>query len=295
MTASSAVDRLGRALAGALGWAFRETGRMAPGGLGALGASRRAALIALDGEGQAGAPAGAVRSLLGRWRHAARPGRDEALVLLHPDAVLRRTVTLSRLAARDPLAAARLQAATLSPIRPEDAVFAIDRVRRTPDGAAAVELAIARRADVQSAAAAAAQRGLRWRVAADFGADGPAFVFSTGRPKRAVHPALAAILAGLSVIAALTALDVRLARDGAALSSQRDALLAEARTAREAASETGQAAGYPVLSDVLRAVAGLEAEAFEAIRVDGRRVSAVTAQGGVIETEAAAPAAETAP
>jgi hypothetical protein len=286
-------ERIGRNAAALLGWAWSETGRMLPSGLASIGASHRAALITLDADGAATAPGGAARSLLGRWRHVAKPGRGEAIVLLHPDKVLRRKVRLSALAARDPEAAARLQAATLSPIRPEDAVFAVDAARRDGDGGPVIELAIARRRDVEAASDLAASRAKIWRVAGDFGEDGPAFVFASGKPQRLANPLLMALLAGLAMLAALTALDFRLSRDVEALGAQRAALLAEARASRAAeaaASEqdtpAGRAAGYPLLADVLAATSQAEAETLERVRAIGRRVIMETPDGQVIETEA---------
>ncbi len=297
MSTADAIDRAGRAAASALSWAWRETAGLLPDALACAGTAGRAALVELDADGAPGAASGAARSLLGRWRHDGRAGRGEAIILINRDRVLRRTLHLSPLAARDPVAAARLQAATLSPIRPEDAVFAVEAVgpERVGEGVI-VDLAIVRRADVETARALAGGRARRWCVAGDFGAGGARFVFARGVPDRAANPALMVMLAGLAVLAALTALDVRLARDAEALRDQRDGLLAQVRTARQMASgredgdtPSGRAASYPLLADILTETAEIDAESLVRVRAVGRRVIFETRDGRVIETEAGGP------
>lgn len=296
MSAGDALDRIGRALRDALAWAWRESAALLPDGLAGAGTARRAELITLDADGAPASTGGAARSWLGRWRHDAVAGRDAVIVLIHPDRVLRRTVTLSVLAARDPERAARLQAATLSPIRLEAAALATAAPVRLDGGGAQIPLAIARRGDVEAASALARERAARWRVAADFGPDGPQAVFAEGEPRRAANPALMAIMAGLAILAALTAFDLRLARDVEALGAQRDALLAEARARRSAAAEgespdtpAGRAAAYPVLADILSATAGLEADEIEAVRATGRRIVVEHSDGEVIAAQAGRP------
>ncbi len=294
MSANSAIDRIGRSIVEVLAWAWRETAALLPDALAAAGATTRAQLITLDAAGAPASTAGAVKSWLGRWRYASKPGRDEAVILMDSSKVLMRSVRLSPLAARDPDAAIRLQAETLCPIRHEDAVMSIASSRPNPAGdGVMVDLAIARRADVEAAAGLAADRAARWRVAADFGSEGALGVFASGAPERPASPVLMALLAGLGVLTALTALDVRLARDADALAAQRDALLAEARADRAAAENLNtpeaRAASYPRLTDVLREIGGPGDARIEVVIVDGRRIVIETVDGGVIEARAGRP------
>lgn len=294
MSASIAIDRAGAAAVQLFSRAWREVVSLCPPAVAALGVRRRATLITLDGQGAAGGSGGAACSILGRWRHDSRRGAGEVIVLLDPARVLRRTVRLSALAARDPDAAARLQAATLSPIRPEDAALSVGAARRRPvTGQACVDLAIARRADVDAAAALAAEHGARWRIAGEFDAEGPGFVFASHTPQRAASPVLMIALAALAVLAAITALDMRLSRDFIALSAEREALLDEARARRlaeagraEGDTPAGRAARYPLLADVLTQAAAADGEALERVRAVGRRVIVETADGQVDESEA---------
>lgn len=297
MSETSAIDQAGRTVGQALSWAWRETAGLVPDGLASFGTAGRATLVMLDEAGEPSAPTGAAHSWFARWRHVARPAGGEAMVMLHPDRVLRRSVHLSALAARNPDQAVRLQAATLSPIRLEDAAMAVEAME--PDGSGVrVTLAIARRADVEAAAVLGAARARRWRVIGDFSPAGPRFVFSHGAPQRAANPVLMVALAGLAVLAGLTALDMRLSRDAEVLTGQRDALLAEARMRRAADAgradldtPAGRAASYPVLADVLsEAAAGAGDDvALERVRAVGRRVIVETADGRVMETQAGRP------
>jgi hypothetical protein len=299
MSEMSAIDQAGHAAGQALSWAWRETAGLVPEGLASFGTAGRAALIMLDQAGEPSAPSGAARSWFARWRHDGRPAAGEALVILHPDRVLKRTVNLSALAARNPGDAVRLQAATLSPIRPEDAVLAIEAAQPDETGIC-VTLAIARRSDIEAAAALGAARARRWRVIGDFETAGPLFVFRRHEQQRAANPVLMIALAGLAVLAALTALDMRLSRDAEVLIGQRDGLLAEARSLRAADAGRadldtpgGRAASYPVLADVLSEAASgdeaLDGASLERVRAVGRRVIVETADGRVFETQAGTP------
>ena len=294
MSTDGAIDRAGRAITQIFAWAWRETAALLPERLASSGASRRAALITLDADGAPASTGGAVRSWLGRWRYDAKLGRDEAIILLDSSKILLRTVPLSPLAARNPQAAVRLEAETLSPIRLEDAALGVAPAAPDPErDGAMVELAIARRADVDAAALVAADRALRWRVAADFGPEGPRCVFASGAPTRTASPILMGLLAALGVLACLTALDLRLARDAEILADQRDALLADVRGDRGPSPRLdtveGRAAGYPVLADVLNAIAESGDARLERVSVEGRRIVIETVDGRVIEHEAGRP------
>lgn len=277
MTAMTSANKAARGAAAFWGWALRETGASLPAALARLGVTGRATLVPLDRLGEPGPAQGARRSLFAHWRHGGSPG-GRLVVLLSPEAVLRRTLTLPVEAVGDLEQAVRLRLATLCPIPPEEAAFTVAPRGRSGDGALTAELAIVRLSDLEKARSAASSRSADWAVAADFDAQGPALVFAEGsppgRPSRWLMAALA--LAGLA--AAYTAADARLSVGVSGFEAARTDLLTRSRALQDAASDTDAAArlaAYPALADVLSGVAAAEARlpdgaAVEQVRVNQR-------------------------
>ncbi|MGJ3230781.1 MAG: hypothetical protein ACFE0P_03205 [Oceanicaulis sp.] len=271
---TDAVDRAARGAGALWGWALRETGARLPAAIAGLGATGRARLLPLDRAGEPGPATGARRSLFALWRHGGAPG-GRTLAILHPDAVLRRRLVLPEAAAGDVVQAVRLRLDSLCPIPPAEAVFAASALGRAEAGGLEIELAIARRSDLDAAISAASARGGAWSVAADFTEHGPHLVLAEGRPSGRPSRWLMAALAIAGLAAAYTAVDARLAREIRTLETAREALLAEARALQrpaETAAAAQRLSAYPALSEALSA---LDAQARSApdVNLEGVRIN----------------------
>lgn len=288
---NGAFDRWGKVLAEALSWAWQEFATRLLGPLGQLGSRRSGVLTGLDTAGAPGVPGGIGQSWFGLWRHQQREGRACSVVTLAPERVLRRVITLDGIATRNPREAARLEAVSLNPLNPEASVIAI-----APIGPGQVELAIAHRADVEAATAHAREQGQAWMVAADFGTDGPRFVFKESMRERAASPWLMATLVVLALTAALFAFEDRVQRDIEALEQTRTELIAQAR-ARRTTPQTGLAAEraqeYSDLAETLSALAQTSDEPFESVRVVQGEV--MIERGREVERIPVGPGAEATP
>lgn len=292
MTArASSLAAYSASLAGILGWAWREAALSLPGPLRHLGVTRRARLIGLAADGQAGPPGAAVRSVTGLWRSApGRPGeRADDIVLLGEDRVYRRRLVLSPAAARHAREAVAHRLEEICPLPLDEAGWAWRPLGRTPQGGLEVELAIARRSDVADAAGRVSAQARRWQVAAGFGETGPVLVFDRAANAGGRRQALQLAIAGGLLILALFAADWRLDRDLAVLAAQRETLVDQARELREAARLGEELApvldrisAYPTLAETLTAsaaaVSGLPGEApVSALRINQRQLSLIPA------------------
>jgi len=279
MTAMTSANKAARSAGAVCGWALRETGASLPGALAHLGATGRARLVPLDRQGEPGPAQGARRSLCAHWRHGGAPG-GRLVVLLSPEAVLRRTLTLPAEAAGDLQQAVRLRFAAICPIPPEDAAFAVASRGRSPDGALTAEIAIVRSRDLEKAVGAASSRAGDWTgdwtVAADFDRQGPALVFAEGAPKGRPSRWLMAALALAGLAAAWTAADARLNAGISGFEAARADLLARSRALQESAPDAEAAArlaAYPSLAAVLSGVANVEARLPEGAGVEQVRIN----------------------
>lgn len=282
MTAMTSANKAARSAGAVWGWALRETGASLPGAFAHLGATGRARLVPLDRQGEPGPAQGARRSLFAHWRHGGAPG-GRLVVLLSPEAVLRRTLTLPAEAAGDLEQAVRLRFAAICPIPPEEAAFAVASRGRSPDapdGALTAEIAIVRSRDLEKAVAAASSRARDltgdWTVAADFDAQGPALVFAEGAPKGRPSRWLMAALALAGLAAAWTAADARLNAAISEFELARADLLARSRALQESAPDAEAAArlaAYPSLAAVLSGVASAETRLPEGAGVEQVRIN----------------------
>ncbi|MGX6648972.1 hypothetical protein ACWCOP_13625 [Maricaulaceae bacterium MS644] len=275
MTAMTSANKAARSAGAVWGWALRETGASLPGAFAHLGATGRAKLVPLDRQGEPGPAQGARRSLFAHWRHGGAPG-GRLVVLLSPEAVLRRTLTLPAEAAGDLEQAVRLRFAAICPIPPEDASFAVTSRGWSPDGALTAEIAIARRSDLEKAVAAASSRAGDWTVAADFDGQGPALVFAEGAPKGRPSRWLMAALALAGLAAAWTVADASLSAGISGFEAARADLLTQSRALQESAPDAEAAArlaAYPSLAAVLSGVASAEARLPEGAAVEQVRVN----------------------
>ncbi|MEQ8435837.1 MAG: hypothetical protein RIA71_16525 [Oceanicaulis sp.] len=279
MTAMTSANKAARSAGAVWGWALRETGASLPDAFAHLGATGRARLVPLDRQGEPGPAQGARRSLFAHWRHGGAPG-GRLVVLLSPEAVLRRTLTLPAEAAGDLQQAVRLRFAAICPIPPEDAAFAVASRGRSPDGALTVEIAIVRLSDLEKAVSAASSRAGDltgdWTVAADFDGHGPALVFAEGAPKGRPSRWLMAALALAGLAAAWTAADARLSAGISEFEAARADLLTQSRALQESAPDAEAAArlaAYPSLAAVLSGVANVEARLPEGAGVEQVRIN----------------------
>jgi hypothetical protein len=270
MTGMTAANKAARSAGAFWGWALRETGASLPASLAQLGVTGRARLIPLDRQGEPGPAQGACRSFFAHWRHGGSPG-GRLVVLLSPEVVLRRTLTLPAEAAGDLEQAVRLRFAAICPIPVEEAAFAVASRGRSVDGALTAEIAIVRLSDLEKARSAASSRGGDWTVAADFDAQGPALVFAKGAPEGRPSRWLMAALALAGLAALYTAADARLSAGISGFETARADLLTRSRALQDAprhAEAAARLAAYPSLTEVLSGIARAEARLSEGAAVE---------------------------